>query len=278
VIIVPSIVIPAHDEERSIAALLTALAPLEGTEVIVACNGCQDRTVDVARATAPWATVLDLTEPSKPAALDAGDRACASFPRLYLDADVRIDAEAVRRIFTVVAAGYPAASATPRYDTTGAGWVVRSHQRFWERMPANQFGLAGTNAMAVSGEGRARFGEWPRVIGDDYFLDGLFDPAEKVRVAGADVVRPTSTGFVDCVSRKARIHQGNLDVRTAGLRPAHAGGGAGGMAAVLRASPYAVVDLPAHLAVTVAARLLSWWRRRRGTAGVWFRDGSRIKS
>lgn len=274
----PSIVIPAHDEERSIAALLTALAPLAGdTEVIVACNGCRDRTADVARATAPWATVLDLPEPSKPAALDAGDQACRSFPRLYLDADVQIDATAVGLIFAEIEGGSPAAAATPRYDTAGAGWLVRSHQRFWERMPANRCGLAGTNAMAVSDEGRARFGDWPRVIGDDYFLDGLFDPAEKVRVPGADVVRSTSSGFIDCVSRKARIHQGNLEVRAAGLRRPHSGGGAGGAAAVLRADPSAVVDLPAHLAVTVATRLLSWWRRRRGTATIWFRDGSRSK-
>jgi glycosyltransferase involved in cell wall biosynthesis len=62
---VRSIVIPAHNEERSIGALLAELAPLAGdTEVVVACNGCQDRTVEAARAAAPWATVLDLPEPS----------------------------------------------------------------------------------------------------------------------------------------------------------------------------------------------------------------------
>jgi glycosyltransferase involved in cell wall biosynthesis len=276
---VPSIVIPAHDEERSIAALLAALAPLSGdTEVIVACNGCRDRTVDVVRSAAAWATVLDLPEPSKPAALDAGDRAATSFPRLYLDADVRIDADAVRLLFAAIEGGLPAAAATPRYDTTGAGLVVRSHQRFWERMPTNRQGLAGTNAMAVSAQGRARFTDWPRLIGDDYFLDGLFEDAEKTRVPGATVVRPTSTGFVDCISRKARIHQGNLDIRAAGLRRSHSGGGAGGLGSVLRADPAAVVDLPAHLAVTIATRVLSWWRRRRGTAAIWFRDNSRTKA
>jgi glycosyltransferase involved in cell wall biosynthesis len=276
---VPSIVIPAHNEERSIAALLRALEPLSAdTEVIVVANGCRDRTAEVAREAAGWATVIDLPEPSKPAALDAGDAAASSFPRMYLDADVEIDAAAVRLVFAAVAAGLPAAAATPRYDTSGASWVVRSHQRFWERMPANQQGLAGTNAMAVSQPGRARFGDWPRLIGDDYFLDGLFTDSEKVRVPGAIVTRPTSQRFWDCISRKSRIHQGNLDIRAAGLRPAHSGGGAGGAKAVLREHPSSMVDLPAHVLVTIATRLLSWWRRRRGTAQTWFRDSSRTKT
>jgi hypothetical protein len=287
---VPSIVIPAHNEERSIGALLRGLAPLAdsaqatpstpstpSTEVIVVCNGCRDRTAVVAREAAPWATVIELVEPSKPAALDAGDAAASSFPRMYLDADVSIGADAVRQVFAAVSAAMPAAAATPRYDTAGANWVVRSHQRFWERMPVNQHGLAGTNAMAVSQLGRSRFTDWPRMIGDDYFLDGLFTDTEKTRVPGAIVTRPTSQRFGDCISRKARIHQGNLDIRAAGLRPAHAGGGAGGAKSVLRDDPRMIVDLPAHALVTIATRLLSWWRRRRGTAQTWFRDSSRAK-
>ena len=274
----PSIVIPAHQEERSIGRLLQALAPLSGdTDVIVVCNGCLDRTAEVASRVAPWAKVLELTTSSKPAALDAGDAATDRFPRMYLDADVQIDAAAVALVFDAVRAGLPAAAASPAYDTSGASWVVRSHLRFWERIPANQQGLAGTNAMAVSRAGRARFARWPMLIGDDYFLDGLFDDAEKARIPGAVVIRPTALRFLDCVSRKARIHQGNIDVRSAGLRTGHRGGGAGGAKALVRHTPSAIVDLPAHLLVTVATRVLSWWRRRRGTSQTWFRDNSRGK-
>jgi glycosyltransferase involved in cell wall biosynthesis len=274
---VPSIVIPAHQEERSIAALLTALAPLAGDlDVIVVCNGCTDRTAEVARASAPWARVLDLPVPSKPAALDAGDAATDSFPRMYLDADVRIDAAAITRVFAAVDAGLPAAAASPAYDTSAASWLVRSHHRFWEQLPANRRGLAGTNAMVVSREGRARFAGWPRLIGDDYFLDGLFNDVEKTRVPDAFVTRPASRRFWDCVSRKARIHQGNREVRAAGLRPNHEGGGVEGTRSILGRNPAAVIDLPAYLLITASTRALSWWRRRRGTAGIWFRDGSRV--
>lgn len=274
-----SVVVPAHNEERSIGRLMLALAPLrDEVDVVVVCNGCTDQTGDVARRAAPWATVIDLPDPSKPAALNAGDRAVSGFPRLYLDADVVIEATAVERLFEAVRGGLMAAAASPYYDVSTSSWVVRSHQRFWEQMPANRQGLAGTNAMAVSGAGRARFDDWPNLIGDDYFFDGLFDEAEKARVPDAVVVRPTARGFRDCVSRKARVHQGNVDVRAAGLRDSHAGGGGAGIRAVVRDSPARLVDLPAHLAVTVAARLVSERRRRRGTSQVWFQDRSRGKS
>jgi glycosyltransferase involved in cell wall biosynthesis len=276
---VPSIVIPAHDEESSIAGLLERLAPLatgpERVEVVVVCNGCHDATAEVARRAAPWATVLDLPEPSKPAALDAGDAAVAGFPRLYLDADVDISAEAVRALFDAVHAGIPAAGATPWYDLSECSRVVRAHYRIWTRLPANTRGISGTNAMAVSREGRGRFDSWPRLIGDDYFLDGQFTSDEKVRVPQALVRRPVSRRFADCVSRKARIHQGNVDVAAAGLRSGHGGGGLRAALDVVRAEPALAADLPAHLLVSVTTRGLAWWRRRRGTAGVWYRDRSR---
>lgn len=271
-----SIVIPAHDEAASIGDLLRALEPLaDATEVIVVCNGCSDGTASIAGLAAPWATVLDLPDPSKPAALDAGDEAATTFPRLYLDADVMISADSVRALFHAVEGGLAAAGATPSYDASHSSWTVRSHQKFWERLPANRYGIAGTNAMAVSAEGRSRFATWPRLIGDDYFLDGLFSESEKARIGNARVVRPMSRRFRDCISRKARVHQGNMDIRAAGLRASHGGGGAGAAAAVVRQDPRMLAHLPAHVAVTIGSRMLAGWRRRQGTSQMWFRDNRR---
>src|SRR3954470_11754775 len=47
-----SVVVPAHDEEQVITRCLRALTggtAAEEVEVIVVCNGCSDRTADVAR-------------------------------------------------------------------------------------------------------------------------------------------------------------------------------------------------------------------------------------
>lgn len=272
----PSIVIPAHDEAAAIGGLLAALSPLAlEAEVVVVCNGCADDTAARARAAAPWARVVEVAEASKPAALDAGDAVAGSFPRAYIDADVEIDAPAVRALFAAVDGGLAAVAATPFHDLSNSSRLVRSHYAIWRRMAASTAPISGTGAMAVSAHGRARFGSWPALIGDDYFLDGQFQPAEKGRVPGAVVVRAAPHGARDCVSRRARAHQGNLDVRGNGLRPAHTGGGLAGALTVVGSRPALAVHLPAHALVAVATRLLAGWRRRRGTAQSWYRDRSR---
>ena len=75
-----------------IARTLAPLAPLAAArqlEIIVACNGCTDETARIARGF-DGVTVLELEQPSKAAALNAGDAAASHWPRLYVDADVQI--------------------------------------------------------------------------------------------------------------------------------------------------------------------------------------------
>jgi glycosyltransferase involved in cell wall biosynthesis len=88
---------PAYNEA---ALIKRTLAPLSRAavdayiELIVVCNGCTDETADLARDV-PGARVLEMAQASKPAALNAGDAAATLWPRLYLDADIQISAEAV---------------------------------------------------------------------------------------------------------------------------------------------------------------------------------------
>ena len=88
-----SVVIPAHNEEAVIGRCLSSLmdgAPPEELEVLVVCNGCDDRTADVARRSAPNATVLEIPVASKVEALNVGDEHATHFPRFYVDADVEL--------------------------------------------------------------------------------------------------------------------------------------------------------------------------------------------
>ncbi|HOQ87625.1 MAG TPA: glycosyltransferase, partial [Phycisphaerae bacterium] len=77
-----SIIIPAHNEEtviaRCIRAIITGAAPGE-LEVIVACNGCTDRTAEIAREFGDPVRVLEIKTPSKVAALNAADAAATGF-------------------------------------------------------------------------------------------------------------------------------------------------------------------------------------------------------
>ena len=244
---------------------------------MVVCNGCTDDTAAVAAAAAPWARVLEPDAASKPAALRAGDAAVSPATRLYLDADVVVGGDGVRRLLGVLADdGLAAVAPTPRYEFAGASWIVRSHYRVWTALNTPVNAIYGAGTMLVSAEGRARFGEWPDVIADDYFLDGLFAAGEKRRVADVEVTVQLPRRFWTCVSRKARVHQGKRDVLAAGLRvhPEDRSGAGSSLLGVVRSRPVLALDLPAHITVTVAARVLGAWRRRRRTSHTFYRDVS----
>jgi GT2 family glycosyltransferase len=102
-----AVIIPAYNEAAVIARTLMPLsqASVDGLfEVIVVCNGCTDRTADVARSV-PGVQVVELVQGSKPAALNAGDEAATLWPRLYLDADIEICATAVLAVLDRLSEG-----------------------------------------------------------------------------------------------------------------------------------------------------------------------------
>ena len=272
-----SIVIPAHDEAAGIGDVLTRLDPLgDDVEIVVVANGCSDDTAGIARSTAPQALVVELAVGSKPGALNEGDRRATVFPRLYLDGDIRIEPHEIRAMADALNVdGVIAVGATPVHDLTNSSRVVRSAYRIITEMTTNRVGLGGANPQMLSREARARFDEWPDVIGDDYFLDGLFDEREAVRSPAVESVRIAPSGFIDCVSRKARIQAGNAAVIDAGLRAPHEGGGLGEALRVVRRRPELAPHLPAHVAIAVAGRLLHHWRRFRRRDDVFYRDASR---
>ena len=58
-----SILIPAHNEESVLARTLDALLGSSDSpkfEVLVVCNGCSDRSAEIARRYAPRLSVIEL--------------------------------------------------------------------------------------------------------------------------------------------------------------------------------------------------------------------------
>lgn len=177
-----AIIIPAHNEEAVIARTLTSLAPIAASgaiEVIVACNGCTDRTAQIA-GQFESVTVIEASRASKTVALNEGDAAATLWPRLYLDADISITATAVRMVFQHLSDGQNLA-ARPAfvYDDGAATWPVRAFYRARRRLPSTTQALWGAGAYALSRQGHARFGAFPDVTGDDLFVDLQFLPEEK---------------------------------------------------------------------------------------------------
>ena len=265
-----SVVIPAHDEARVLPRLLAGLDDPR-LEVVVVANGCSDATAEVARAAG--ARVVELAEGSKVAALDAGDAAASVFPRAYVDADVEVGADALLAVADRLDAG-PELVASPRLvlDLRGASWPVRAYYTVWELSAFRRRGHIGSGIYALTRTGRARFGSFPPVIGDDRFVQGLFAPEERATVDAEFVVRPPRT-LRALLARGARIAAGNRELQRVGLA-GHAptrGGSARELLAVVAPRPALWAPFLVYAAVQLRTGALAE-RRLRAADASWTRD------
>ena len=212
-----SVVIAAHNEEdvlgRCLDALLQDARPNE-LEIVVVCNGCTDRTADVAREYGYRVRVVETPEASKTAAFNLGDDVVSGFPRFYVDADVTLPIASVRWIAArLVERDVLAAAPVMHVDLAGSSFAVRAYYTVWMRLPYVREGMIGVGVYALSEEGRRRFGEFPKVIADDGYVRMLFGPGERVRVDDAPVRIYAPAGFSDLVRIKTRSRLGRYELR-----------------------------------------------------------------
>lgn len=272
---VGSIIIPAHDEERVIARTLGHLAAeVKGglIDVVVVCNGCRDRTAQVA-GTFPGVRVHELSEPSKTAAMRAGDEAALTGPRIYLDADVELTGRAAAATLRALADGALAARPPHRFETTRAHWSVRRWYRTRERLPSIAGALWGAGCYGLSAEGRARFGAFPEVIADDLFINSLFARDEVQIVATDPVVVHSPLRLNDLMKILRRSYRTQdprwIETGRSPLRPGQRGQ-LRDLGALLRREPTRVIDVAVYITVIALARV----RARVGPAPRWERDNS----
>lgn len=293
-----SVVVPAHDEARTIGATLEALrlaAHREVPDVVVVANGCTDDTAAVARAAG--ARVVELTTPSKAAALRAGDEAAATFPRIYLDADIRLAPGTLDALADVLRTE-DAVVSSPRivFDTASSSWPVRAFYSAYGELPYVRSGLIGLGVYGVSQAGRARFGEFPDVTADDLFVQRMFAEHERITSEGEFVVA-APRDLRNLLKVRTRTATGNAELST--IEQFGAGGRTGAQApaesavgehhgettaafgrstgststALLRralARPASIPSFAVYTAVTIASRVFA--RRRQSAA--WARDTS----
>jgi hypothetical protein len=69
--------------------------------------------------------------------------------------------------------------------------------------------------VAVSEQGRKRFGEFPAMIADDLFIDSQFSDAEKAEVSSVEVMVEAPFTTRDLVRRLVRVRRGNAQLREA---------------------------------------------------------------
>ena len=207
-----SIIIPAHDEAQGITRTLSTVLTdaYEGEfDVLVVCNGCTDDTANRARSI-PGVSVREIDTASKIAALREGDRSSEVFPRIYLDADVLLTTDAARAMAEALIGGDALVAGIPgRYDLRQASPLVGLFYEFRQRLPVFADGIIGAGVYGMSSEGRARFGEWPDVLGDDQFVYRLFSPDERVVLRDHQTVVEPLRGLRAVVRRGVRVKRGN---------------------------------------------------------------------
>jgi glycosyltransferase involved in cell wall biosynthesis len=274
-----SVVIPAHDEEQSIGACLDSLTrgmqPGE-LEIAVVCNGCSDRTAEVARRHGDAVRVIETDTASKSHALRVGEQAVSAFPRFYLDADVELPLASLRAVADALAAG-PALAAAPRMevDLGRSSWAVRAYYRIWTRLPYHVQGTLGSGVYAVSREGRGRFGAFPDLISDDGFVRLHFQPEERANVASAQFRVRAPERVRDLLRIKTRSQKGAVQLRRLHPELAH------NDPRDYRASALALLRDPrlwlpcaVYLFVIAVTRARAYWMNYLGELGGWERDES----
>lgn len=276
-----SVIIPAHDEAAVIGRCLTTLLADAGPgefEVVVTCNGCEDATAEVARATAPQALVVELAQADKTAALQAGDDVATVFPRFYLDADIELDTASARLLAAALLPGKGSPAASPRMVVRLAerSWPIRAFYRTWSSLPWSHDAHLGDGCYGLSAAGRARFDRWPTLVADDLFANRLFTTAERRLVPEATfVVHPPRT-VRSLTNVRTRVHAGNLQYASA----VNAGDPLGAppdrarlarYARLLR-SPLRWPELAVYLGVTATAKARARWRHSVAGSHPWSRD------
>jgi hypothetical protein len=235
--------------------------------VVVACNGCTDGTEALA-GSVPGVRVVSVEEASKTAALNAGDQAAGSWPRLYVDADIEVPAAALRATLAALADDDGPLCARPAftYDTAGTSWTVRAYYRARNRLPQASASMWGAGFYGLSRRGHERLGEFPPVTNDDCYIDRLFDASEKATVACQPVIVRTPRTGRALLSTLRRVYRGNCELRD--VPGAHLGRTVWQLAHSIK-GPGSAMDAVVYSAFALMGRAAS---RRKTSA--WERDNS----
>jgi len=211
-----SIIIPAHNESAVIARTLKAMtdgAQPGELDIIVVCNGCSDDTAAVAHRFSPAVRVLETSVAGKTNALNLGEEAARSFPRVYADADIVIAIDAIRQLAARLERGDVLAVApTADNKLDRCSWLVKSVYEIRSYLPSAKEGIGGSGVYALSEAGRRRFGLFPVLMADDGYVRIQFLPQERETLSSvSSIVFPPRT-IKDLIATKTRAHYGAFEL------------------------------------------------------------------
>ena len=275
---VASVIIPAHNEAATIGRNLRALRTgMQGDDldVVVVCNGCTDRTAEVARVAYPGARVIEIGQPSKAEAVRVGNAATDVFPRVHLDADIELSGGAVLQLLEPINRDQVLATAPVRdVPRANCSCWVRWYYDVWESLPQVESGLFGRGVVVLSEEAQARVTALPPMMNDDLGMSDSFSGEERRIVSDAvAVVHPPRT-VRDLVRRRIRITTGNAQAGQLGVRRPATRTSVRTLLGLAVGRPGIALRLPVFVGVHVAANLGARQALRSGDFTTWQRDES----
>lgn len=224
-----AVIVPASNEEGYLGPCLDALLASDAAAgplgIVVAANGCRDRTVSVARDRIPAAEargwrllVLDIPEGHKTgalnradAALDEGALGAAPAFRAYLDADILLDPALIGQLRATLTRPEPAYASGRLRVAPARSPATRAYARIWSQLPFMTQGVTGAGFYAVNAAGRRRWGAYPDLIADDIYVRLMFAPQERLGVP-APYFWPMAEGFSRLVRVRRRQNAGVDDL------------------------------------------------------------------
>jgi glycosyltransferase involved in cell wall biosynthesis len=212
-----SVVIAARNEQillpRCLTALTRGVAPGE-LEIVVVCNGCSDRTADVARAFGAGLKVVEIPIGNKAHALNVGDQMASVFPRVYLDADIRVDGETVLALAELLNTADPLVGG-PRYevDTESCSWPVKAYFAVWKSLPYAENRLVGAGLYAMNEAARRKVGPFPDVLAEDEYVRLKFPYAQRRTLESGCFYASAPTNLSALIKLRARWMRGAVQLR-----------------------------------------------------------------
>jgi len=212
----PSVIIPAHNEEAVIERTLRGVLAdgIEDLEVVVVVNASTDRTAEIARSLDPRITVIETETPGKTNALNLGEQSLKTFPRVFLDADIELKPGAMRALLAASGNPHPIVSPRPTYDMSGCSFGMRL---FMQAEGYNHyFGHGapnGSGCFVLTEDGRGRWNEFPNIVADDGFVHGHFKPDEASTVGSAAAVVMPPRDLPSMIRVRARVRRGTFEFK-----------------------------------------------------------------
>lgn len=219
-----TVIIPSYNEENYIQACLDAvmaqsdLPADHGVQVIVAANGCKDKTVALAQAMIPafedkgfTLTVLDIARGNKMNALNEAEAVAKYQTRAFLDADVIISPTLLREMSGLLDHDAPRYASGTIIIPRPASIISRAYAKVWSNLPFVRDGVPGIGLYAMNGAGRARWAEFPAIYSDDRFVRLQFAPHERFKTK-ATYDWPLAEGFANLMRVRHRWSEGNIEL------------------------------------------------------------------